>query len=265
MDTAGKAVLFCGLTVLISLSAVMLVPSPGVPVDGARDHALRRLHPRRDADPAARRARASSARASTSSSLPWVHSGRAPLAAVRRLGRAPVAAPARLRRRRARGPGRARRCRCSGCKTGMPSIKVVPERRRLARRLHAGPARVRAGRARAAADRRAQARRRRASPRSPAPTPASPRSCRPCPAAAAARWSRPCPTQDPSDPAIGATVDRLRSSLPAGRAGRRRGRREPRPRGGAVGKTPLVIGVVLASASCCCSSRCRRRSSPPSA
>ena len=28
MDTAGKAVLFCGVTVLISLSAVMLVPSP---------------------------------------------------------------------------------------------------------------------------------------------------------------------------------------------------------------------------------------------
>ena len=30
MDTAGKAVLFSGLTVLISLSAVMLVPSPGL-------------------------------------------------------------------------------------------------------------------------------------------------------------------------------------------------------------------------------------------
>ena len=28
MDTAGKAVLFSGVTVLISLSAVMLVPSP---------------------------------------------------------------------------------------------------------------------------------------------------------------------------------------------------------------------------------------------
>ncbi|MGB1712729.1 MAG: MMPL family transporter, partial [Miltoncostaeaceae bacterium] len=28
MDTAGKAVLFSGLTVLISLSAVMIVPSP---------------------------------------------------------------------------------------------------------------------------------------------------------------------------------------------------------------------------------------------
>ena len=35
MDTAGKAVLFSGLTVLISLSAVMLVDEPGVPLDGA--------------------------------------------------------------------------------------------------------------------------------------------------------------------------------------------------------------------------------------
>ena len=41
MDTAGKAVLFSGVTVLISLTAVMLVPSPGVPLDGARDHARR--------------------------------------------------------------------------------------------------------------------------------------------------------------------------------------------------------------------------------
>ena len=41
METAGKAVLFSGLTVLISLSAVMLVPVPGGPVDGARHHAGR--------------------------------------------------------------------------------------------------------------------------------------------------------------------------------------------------------------------------------
>ncbi len=54
MDTAGKAVLFSGVTVLISLMAVMLVPIARVPVDGARDHDLRRLHPRRDADAAAR-------------------------------------------------------------------------------------------------------------------------------------------------------------------------------------------------------------------
>ena len=53
MDTAGKAVLFSGLTVLISLSAVMLVPVARVPVDGARHHALGRLHPRGDADAAA--------------------------------------------------------------------------------------------------------------------------------------------------------------------------------------------------------------------
>ena len=33
MDTAGKAVLFSGLTVLISLSAVMLAAQPGLPLD----------------------------------------------------------------------------------------------------------------------------------------------------------------------------------------------------------------------------------------
>ena len=42
MDTAGKAVLFSGVTVLISLTAVMLVPEPGVPLDEPRDHARRR-------------------------------------------------------------------------------------------------------------------------------------------------------------------------------------------------------------------------------
>ena len=39
MDTAGKAVLLSGATVLISLSAVMLVPVPVVPLDGRRHHA----------------------------------------------------------------------------------------------------------------------------------------------------------------------------------------------------------------------------------
>ena len=56
MDTAGKAVLFSGLTVLISLSAVMLVPEPGVPLDEPRDHALGHLRARGDADAAAGRA-----------------------------------------------------------------------------------------------------------------------------------------------------------------------------------------------------------------
>ena len=43
MDAAGKAVLFSSLTVLISLSAVMLVQAR-LQLDGARDHAQRRLH-----------------------------------------------------------------------------------------------------------------------------------------------------------------------------------------------------------------------------
>ena len=42
MDTAGKAVLFSGLTVLVSLSAVLLVPSPAFRSTAARDHHQRR-------------------------------------------------------------------------------------------------------------------------------------------------------------------------------------------------------------------------------
>jgi uncharacterized membrane protein YdfJ with MMPL/SSD domain len=73
------------------------------------------------------------------------------------------------------------------------------------------------------------------------------------------------PKQDPSDPAVGATIDRLRSELPQGALV-----------GGSVAenhdleealtaKTPLVIGVVLALGFLLCWSRCRRPSSPRSA
>ena len=97
MDTAGKAVLFSGLTVLVSLSAVMLVPSPAfrsmalgimlcvVFVLAATltllPAVLAKLGPRVDA-----------------LSLPWVHAGehRSPRFAA--LGRAALAPPARLRR-----------------------------------------------------------------------------------------------------------------------------------------------------------------------
>ena len=110
MDTAGKAVLLSGATVLISLSAVMLVPSPSfrsmaggimlsvVFVLAATltllplvlfklDHRINKL------------------------ALPWVAHRRAPLAEVRRLGRAAVEAPGGLGpglARRAARPGRAR-------------------------------------------------------------------------------------------------------------------------------------------------------------
>ncbi len=98
MDTAGKAVLFSGITVLISLTAVMLVPSPafrsmalGIMISVVFILAasltllpavLGKLGPQ------GRQARAAVG-----------PPGRAPLAEVRRLGRAPVASPVRVRRR----------------------------------------------------------------------------------------------------------------------------------------------------------------------
>ena len=93
MDTAGKAVLFSGLTVLISLSAVMLVPSPafrsmslGIMVSvlfvlaatlTLLPAVLAKLGPRVD-----------------TLALPWVHSGEHRSPALRPLGRAALA-PAR--------------------------------------------------------------------------------------------------------------------------------------------------------------------------
>ena len=113
MDTAGKAVLFSGVTVLISLTAVMLVPSPGVSLDGPGDHALGHLHPRGHADAAARGA--GQARPARGQALAAVGAfRRAPLAALRRLGRAAVEAPAGLRLDRGRGACSCWRCRSSG-------------------------------------------------------------------------------------------------------------------------------------------------------
>ena len=113
MDTAGKAVLFSGVTVLISLTAVMLVPSPafrsmalGIMLSVVFILAatltllpavLAKLGPRVDNALAALGA-----------------FRRAPLAALRRLGRAAVEAPAGLRRGRGRGRCWRWRCRSSG-------------------------------------------------------------------------------------------------------------------------------------------------------
>ncbi len=110
MDTAGKAVLFSGVTVLISLSAVMLVPSPafrsmalGIMLSVVFVLAatltllpavLAKLGPRVDALPAALGALR-----------------RAPLGALRALGRAALAPPARLR---ACGDARPRPARAAG-------------------------------------------------------------------------------------------------------------------------------------------------------
>ena len=156
MDTAGKAVLFSAMTVLVSLSAVLLVPSPGVPVDGARDHAQRRLRARGDADPAARRAREARPEGRRAAAAPG---------ALGRTHRSPRSARwgERLwRHAHLFGPAAALvlvvlALPVLGLKTGMPSIKVVPQGRRLPDRLRAAAAGVRRRRAGSAPDRRAAA------------------------------------------------------------------------------------------------------------
>ena len=243
MDTAGKAVLFSGLTVLISLTAVMLVPSPafrsmslGIMLAVLFVMAasltllpavLAKLGPRVD-----------------KLSLPWVHSGehRSPRFAAwgERLWRRPLlyGLPALALLIALALP-------LFKLDTGMPSIKVVPEgdssRLGYAKVQEGfgpgapgalqivGPAdQVEAGLAAVSDD-----------PGIAAVTPAQQS------AGGGSALVRAIPTTDPSAPETGTTIDRLRSELPA-----------TVTIGGAVAenydleatlksKTPLVIGVVL--------------------
>ena len=177
MDTAGKAVLFSGLTVLISLSAVMLVPSPafrsmslGIMLSvifillatlTLLPAVLAKLGPRVD-----------------KLALKWVHSGEHRSRTVRRLGRAAVAPPAALRDRRGRRARSRSPCRCSAstpaCRRSRSCPSTTPRasatRRSSRRSAPAPPARCRSSRRRPT---------RRRSPNGPAPTPASRPSCRP--------------------------------------------------------------------------------------
>ena len=242
MDTAGKAVLFSGVTVLISLSAVMLVPSPafrsmalGIMVAVTFILAatltllpavLAKLGPKVD-----------------NVSLPWVHSGehRSPKFAAwaERLWKHPIAygSVAMIILVVLALP-------VFGLQTGMPSIKVVPEEdgSRVAYTqvqnafgegapgaLQIVSAETDAAKVTAVAkadDGIAQV------------MPAVPGS-------GDSAMVQVVPAQDPSDPAVGTTIDRLRDTLPASALV-----------GGAPaenydleqalnGKTPLVIGVVL--------------------
>jgi len=241
MDTAGKAVLFSGATVLISLSAVMLVPSPAfrsmslgimlavIFVLAATltllPAALAKLGPRVD-----------------KLALPWAHSDehRSPRFAAwaERLWRHPalygIAAVAVLV---------ALAIPVTQLKTSMPSIKVVPSsdtsRLGYAQAQAAfgpgatGPLQIVAPAAEAAASAKLAARDRGIAALLPTQT------------AGGYALLTAIPKQDPSNPAVGATIDRLRAELPAGAL-----------IGGAVAenhdlqaalsaKTPLVIGVVL--------------------
>ncbi len=241
MDTAGKAVLFSGLTVLVSLSAVMLVPSPAfrsmalgimlsvifvlaatltlLPV------VLAKLGPRVDR-----------------LGLSWVHAGehRSPAFArwAERLWRRPVAwglaATALLV---------VLALPAIGLKTGMPSIKVVPSgdsSRRGYDLVQAafGPGAPGALQVVVPSD----------SARAAAEVLRSDAGIAQVVAAgesASSALLQAVPTVDPSDPAVGDTIDRLRAALPAGALV-----------GGSVAenhdleaalsaRTPLVVGVVL--------------------
>jgi RND superfamily putative drug exporter len=243
MDTAGKAVLFSGLTVLISLTAVMLVPSPafrsmalGIMLSvifilaatlTLLPAVLAKLGPKVD-----------------NLSLPWVHSGehRSPRFAAwgERLWKHPYAfgtlAVALLV---------ALALPVFGLKTGMPSIKVVPSTdssrvgydqvQRAFGKGAPGALQItttQTGAARVTAIAKAD--------------PGIARVMPPAPGANGMALVQAIPNADPSSKAVGRTVDRLRAALPQGDLV-----------GGSVAenhdlettlsnKTPLVIGVVLA-------------------
>jgi putative drug exporter of the RND superfamily len=242
MDTAGKAVLFSGLTVLISLSAVMLVPSPafrsmalGIMLSivfvllaalTLLPAVLAKLGPRVDA-----------------LSLPWVHTGehRSPAFARwgERLWRRPhlYGAAATLVLVLLALPA-------LGLKTGMPSIKVVPRD---------DPSRVGYEQVQQAFGAGSPGALQLVGPSADVAAAAAVvardagvgRALPPQPGGGGLALAQAIPTSDPSDPAVGKTIERLRDTLPASVYV-----------GGAVAenhdleaalaaKTPLVIGVVL--------------------
>jgi RND superfamily putative drug exporter len=244
MDTAGKAVALSGATVLVSLSAVMLVPSPafrsmagGIMLAVAFVLAatltllpavLAKLGHRVDA-----------------LSLPWVKAGehRSPRFAAwgERLWRRPVAygAAALVVLLALAAP-------VIGLRTAMPSIDVLPDGASARAGYTAvqqafgpgAPGALQIAVPEASADRAASVARH---------TPGIAAVMPPQAAADHSGWSmiQAVPKADPSDPALSGTVDALRADLPRGSLV-----------GGAAvenldlqhlltGRTPLVIGVVL--------------------
>ena len=242
MDTAGKAVLFSGLTVFVSLSAVMLVPSPafrsmalGIMLSVAFVLAatltllpavLAKLGPRVD-----------------SLSLKWVHSGehRSPRFARwgERLWRHPhvfgpvatlilvlLALPV------------------FGLKTGMPSIKVVPKsdgsRVGYAQVQQAfgpgGPGALQIVAPLAEAARVAAVAKR---------DPGIANVSLPQLGGGGLALVQATPTTDPSSSATGRTIDRLRSTLPSGALVGGAAAENHDLEQALAAKTPLVIGVVL--------------------
>jgi RND superfamily putative drug exporter len=243
MDTAGKAVLFSGLTVLISLSAVMLVPSPafrsmalGIMLSVVFVLAatltllpavLAKLGPEVDA-----------------LALRWVHSGEHRSARFARWGE-------RLwRRPHVYGPAATLvlvllALPVIGLKTGMPSIKVVPahdsSRVGYTQVQQAfGPGAP--GALQIVAPRREAAAVVAAARRDPGIA----RVSHAQPGLGGLALVQAVPTTDPSARQTGQTIDRLRAALPAGALVGGAAAENHDLEQALAAKTPLVIGVVLA-------------------
>ena len=242
MDTAGKAVLFSGVTVLVSLSAVMLVPSPafrstslGIMLSVVFVLAaaltllpavLAKLGPRVDRfalpwlRPGEHRSPRSAAWGERLWRQPWRH-GLSALALLAVLA-VPVFA----------------------LKTAMPSIKVVPTEDNSRKGYDAvqqtfgpgrtGPLQIVAPKAEA---RQAAA----AAQRDPGIAHVSP----PQLGARGMALVQAIPATDPSARATGAAIDRIRASLPAGALVGGPVAENHDLEAALTAHTPLVIGVVL--------------------
>jgi RND superfamily putative drug exporter len=243
MDTAGKAVLFSGVTVLISLSAVMLVPSPafrsmalGIMLSvifvlaatlTLLPAVLSKLGSKVDALP-----------------LRWVHSGEHRSARFARWGE-------RLwRHPHVYGPAATLilvllALPIIGLKTGMPSIKVVPTHdgsrvgyTQVQQAFGAGAP----GALQIVAPNGDAAAVVAAARRDPGIARVSP----PQPGGDRLALIQAVPTTDPSSSATGHTIDRLRAALPQRALVGGAATENHDLESALAQKTPLVIGVVLA-------------------
>ena len=242
MDTAGKAVLFSGVTVLISLTAVMLVPSPAfrsmslgimlavIFVLAATltllPAVLAKLGPRVDR-----------------LAPPVGPLRRTPLAGLRALGGAPLAPSRTLR---SRGGGTPRDLGRAGPRARYRDAvdQGRPRGRRVAPRIRRRPGGLRPRRAGCApgAHRDPGRRGRRRDPyRRSRDRPDLP----PQRGDGGTALIQAIPAQDPSDPAVGETIDRLREALPAGALVGGAAAENHDLEQALAAKTPLVIGTVL--------------------
>jgi RND superfamily putative drug exporter len=243
MDTAGKAVLFSGLTVLVSLSAVMLVPSPafrstalGIIVAvlfvlGATltllPAVLAKLGPRVDR-----------------LSLPWLRTGDQASPRFARWGEL-------LWRRPYLFGGGALvtllvlALPVLSLRTEMPSIKVVPpgdHSRQGYEQIQAGFGPGAPGTLQIVAPVSAAHRALVAAHGDPGVA----RTLPPAPGRGGLTLIEAVPTSDPSSPELGATIDRLRSELPSGTLVGGAAAENHDLEAALAAKTPMVIGVVLA-------------------